>query len=116
MQHHQLSVAQRGGGGGGRQRGGVRGVAAQDRVPRNAANYSRIKYTTGAGGAVATFVNTGGLQINGQTLSCLGVPSVGTPTFTCNITVSPTNLDANLGATSGCLFTEGGGAFCNYGP
>ena len=66
MQHHQLSVAQRGGGGGGRQ--------------------------------------------------CLGVPSGGTPTFTCNITVSPTNLDANLGATSGCLFTEGGGAFCNYGP
>jgi hypothetical protein len=75
---------------------------------------ARVFYPSGAGGAVVSFPLSGGLLINDQTKSCLGVPSVAAPTLTCNITTSATTLDANLGATLGCLWVEGGGSFCNY--
>lgn len=73
-----------------------------------------MTYPSGAGGAVAAFLQTGGFLINSQTHACLGIPTVGTPTLTCNIVVSATTLDSNLGATAGCLWVEGGGSICNY--
>ncbi len=83
------------------------------------AGEGKIIYKSGAGGAVSNIgpISTNGtLNIMSQTLACLGIPSVATPTLTCNKTVSATNLDADLGATSGCYFVEGGGSFCNFGP
>jgi len=77
---------------------------------------ARFLYGVGAGKAATQFVLTGGLQIATQSKVCVGVPSVGTPTLTCNITLSATTLDSNLGATSGCLWVEGAGSFCNFGP
>lgn len=72
-----------------------------------------IQYPSGAGAAATTFPLTGGLRVDFQTLTCLGVPSVALPTLTCNITLSPANLDTNLGATLGCLYVPGGGSVCN---
>lgn len=74
-----------------------------------------FQYTAGASKAAATFKNTGGLQINGGTVGCIAKPSAAS-IGACNTTVSATNLDTNLGATSGCIGALGGGAFCNFGP
>jgi hypothetical protein len=73
-----------------------------------------VTYPVGAGNAAATFLQTGGLTFNSQTKTCLGVPSVATPTLTCNITGTPANADTNLGATAGCLWVEGGSSLCNF--
>jgi hypothetical protein len=72
-----------------------------------------VTYPSGAGEAAATFLETGGITLNGQTKACLGVPTVASPTLTCNITASAANADSNLGATLGCLWVEGGGSLCN---
>ena len=84
--------------------------------PGNFNAAGRVTYPAGAGAAAAEFLLTGSLEINGQSLSCIVVPSVASPTLTCNTTVTAAHLDSNLGATSGCLSALGGGAFCNYGP
>jgi len=34
----------------------------------------------------------------------------------CNLTFTTANLDANLGAVSGCIAVPGGAAICNVGP
>jgi hypothetical protein len=77
---------------------------------------SRCSYLAGAGEATAIFVNTGGLELNGQSKGCLGLPASASAFATCNLAVTPANLDANLGAVSGCIGAPSGGAFCNYGP
>jgi hypothetical protein len=63
---------------------------------------------------VATFLQKGGFTINAQTRTCIGIPSVGSPTLTCNVVLNASNLDADLGATSGCLYVPGGSEVCNY--
>ena len=74
----------------------------------------RINYPGGATVAVADFLQTGGFSgINGQTKTCVAVPSAGTEFATCNVALSPTTLDANLGATIGCLAVGGGASVCN---
>ena len=78
----------------------------------NLEGQARIDYPSGASAASADLL-IATLQVNGQTKTCLGVPSVTSPTLACNITLTNTNLDSNLGATSGCLWVEGGAAVCN---
>lgn len=77
----------------------------------------RVTYPTGAAGAVGS-LGAGGvtLQLNGQTKSCIAQPGAASSFGTCNVTISAANLDADLGATSGCLAVGGGASFCNYGP
>ena len=55
-------------------------------------------------------------SVSGGTVGCVGIPTVASPTFTCNVTYSSANLDSDLGATSGCLFVPGGGSVCNVAP
>lgn len=74
-----------------------------------------LLYKSGVGNAANTFVTSGNLDINGQTLACLEVPSAVATTFTCNKTINATNLDTDLGGTSGC-YLAGAGSICNYGP
>lgn len=71
-----------------------------------------INYPAGAGKAAATFINTGGLRLNGQTKACLNIPSTASTTMSCNLTLTPAQLDTSLGATYGCL-VGGGAMFCN---
>lgn len=75
---------------------------------------STLLYPTGAGSAAATFLQTGGFYANGQTHMCLGIPSSATLSTTCDITFSASNLDSNLGTTSGCLYVPGGSGVCNF--
>jgi len=82
-------------------------------VTRNA----RLNYPAGATAGVTSFLQSGGFTINGQTKSCSSLPGSALTTLLCNITVSAANLDATLGATSGCLSSGfGGGSICNFGP
>ncbi len=76
----------------------------------------RVTYAAGAGQAAATFLNAGGLLANNQTKGCLMVPSATTTTWTCNLSLTPAVLDAQLGGTTGCLGIPGGSIFCNGGP
>jgi hypothetical protein len=80
----------------------------------NASGHSRVVYPAGAGAAALAFPLTGGLRVNAQTKACIAQPAAGA-IGACNTTVTASNLDINAGATSGCLATIGGGAFCNYG-
>jgi hypothetical protein len=75
---------------------------------------SRFFYNPGAGEAASLFKNTGGMGVDGQTLVCSSYP--GSTAGACNLTMSATELDTKLGATSGCLGAPGGGQVCNYGP
>ncbi len=70
-----------------------------------------LTYPSGGGAAAAAFLVTT-LQLNGQTLGCVAKPS--SSTITCNTTVSAASLDANLGATSGCIGVIGGASLCNF--
>jgi hypothetical protein len=79
------------------------------------AGRGQVIYPTGAAGAVTGMPLSGTFKVAGSTVACLGVPSVALPVLTCNKTVSAANLDADLGATLGCYFVEGGGSFCNLG-
>lgn len=76
----------------------------------------RFTYPSGAGAAAAAFKLAGGLLLNNQGTGCLGVPDAASAYGTCNISITAAHLDSNLGATSGCVGTPNGGAFCNYGP
>ena len=77
----------------------------------NAAGDCRVSYPAGASKAAATFTGVT-LNANGQTKTCLEVPSSASAFATCNTTLSAANLDTNLGATAGCLVGPGA-AFCN---
>jgi hypothetical protein len=79
---------------------------------------SRINYANGAGNAAATFLNGGGIAfygLVGVTRACLGGTLVAAGgAATCNISLTPANLDTNLGASFGCLgHPTGGPAVCN---
>lgn len=88
--------------------------------PVNASGTSRFLYTSGAGGAVAEFINTSNpvLQINNTgSEGCIALSAAASQFGTCNNGAGATlaYLDAHLGATAGCIALGGGGAFCNYG-
>ena len=75
----------------------------------------RLQYTAGAGGAATSFpTSTLTLALNNQTKGCTAIPSAASAFGTCNLTVSATTLDAQFGATSGCLSSGGNSAICNY--
>lgn len=74
-----------------------------------------LSYAPGAGSATATFPLSGGIKIQGQSKACLVVPGAANAFAACNLTVSASQLDTSLGATSGCLST-GAASICNYGP
>lgn len=68
------------------------------------------------GGAVAAFLQTGGLTINGQSTACsytVASPSV----INCGITTTPAHFDAAAGVAGfgGIPFLPGGAAFATYG-
>ena len=56
--------------------------------------------------AVSTFVNAGGIQLNGQSTAC----SLNGSTINCGISITPTNLDAAAGVAGfgGLAFLPGG--------
>lgn len=81
----------------------------------NAMASCRVAYKSGVGGATATFPITT-LQVDSQTKSCVGAPGAASAYGTCNVTLNASNLDSDLGSTTGCLGTPNGAAFCNYGP
>jgi hypothetical protein len=71
-----------------------------------------ISYIAGAGGAVSSFAGTT-IYVNVQkTKVCLGVPTV-SALGACNLTLSAAQLDANLGATAGCMYVPGQASYCN---
>lgn len=76
---------------------------------------ARLQYPAGAGAAAATFLNSGGITMNGQTKACLVAPGAASAFGTCNIVVSASTLDSNGGTTSMCL-SPGATSICNYGP
>lgn len=80
----------------------------------NAQASSRVWYPSGAGAAVAAFLQTGALEVNGQTKTCIAAPGA-SAIGACNTTLNPSNLDSNGGSTANCLVALGGGSFCNYG-
>lgn len=74
----------------------------------------RVNYPAGAGAAVATFLNTGGLQINGQANAhsvISGAPDV----LNGGISITPAHLDAAAGAAGfgGTAFIPGGASISN---
>lgn len=81
----------------------------------NATGTGRIFYPTGAGGAAASLLASGGIQLNGKTVGCYSVPAdAAAPT--CNNAITASGMDSAFGTLSGCVFNPGGGSFCNYGP
>jgi hypothetical protein len=78
----------------------------------NVLGNGRMSYPTGAGAAAAAFLTTGGLQIGGQTKTCVSQPADAAPPV-CNYTLSPTNLDSALATVNGCVMVLGGGSICN---
>jgi len=82
----------------------------------NAINSSRIVYPTGVGAAVATFTNTGGLRLNGQT-DANAFDSV-TGLWASLIPITPTNLDLAFGAGGfgGLAINVGGACYSNQSP
>jgi hypothetical protein len=81
----------------------------------SATGNGRIFYPAGGGAAATTFLQTGGVNINGKAIACTSIPADAAPP-SCSATVSVAAFDTDLGANSGCVFNPGGGAFCNYGP
>lgn len=75
----------------------------------------RFAYPSGAAAAAAALLFTGGITVSGGTKGCIGVPTVGAPTLTCNTSFTAAQLDTSLGATAGCLYVPGGGSMCNVG-
>lgn len=70
----------------------------------------RFQYPAGAGKAVSTFLQTGGLQLNSLTNAWNAVSSAAP---TANKTLSPANLDSDGGAATCCYMVPGGGAITN---
>lgn len=78
----------------------------------NAAGDCRVAYPAGASKGAATFASTLTLNVNGQTKTCIEIPSSASAFGTCNTTLTAAQLDTTLGATTGCLAGPGA-AFCN---
>lgn len=77
----------------------------------------RVLYPVGSGNAVFALKcngDAGSLLINGADAGCVGVPTAAS-LGACGVQVTNSNLDTNLGATAGCVYAPGGGAFCNSG-
>jgi hypothetical protein len=74
---------------------------------------ANVTYPSGAGQAVATFLNRGGTA-NGE-LFWSGHTTQSTFYYllTGPFTLSPAQLDTTLGATVGCAYWPGGGSICN---
>jgi hypothetical protein len=72
-----------------------------------------ISYKSGAGGAVHSFAGTTLYVDFQQTKVCLTVPSISGGFGACNQTLSATNLDSSLGATTGCMGVPFLGGYCN---
>jgi hypothetical protein len=73
-----------------------------------------LQYPTGA--AVATFLQSGGMKLQGQANACsytVASPSV----INCGISITPAHLDAAAGAAGfgGVAFLPGGAAYTTYG-
>ena len=80
----------------------------------NVAGSSRLVYALGAGKAVGTFGDASiTTTANSTTSTCYQRSDAGQ---VCAQTLSPANLDTNLGAVFGCQFAIQGGAFCNSSP
>lgn len=77
-------------------------------------NAAQFAYPTGAGNAAASLKVS--LLSKSQNKVCLVAPGAASGFGTCNLTLSPAQLDTSLGGTTGCLTTGGGGSYCNYGP
>lgn len=80
----------------------------------NLVGSAHFTYPALAGAAAATFKTSGSLQVNGQGVGCIGIPSAASAYATCNVTLTAAHLDSDLGTTSGCIGAPNGGAFCNY--
>lgn len=92
--------------------GGFAGLTPSVWGPGRFRAFGTVNYAAGAGGAAATFIGPIVLQANGGTIGCVDKPSTGRGL--CGVTINVTNLDTNLGATTGCISVPNGGAFCNY--
>lgn len=80
----------------------------------NVGDSTRLTYPPGATGGATNFKLTGAMQLNGQTKACIVNPAAATSYGTCNLgALTGAVLDANLGATSGCLGGPGG-FYCNF--
>lgn len=67
----------------------------------------------GATGGATTFLNTGGIKLNGQTRGCIVHPTSAAVGACNQPAATGANLDTANGAVSGCLLTTA--QFCNYG-
>ena len=71
-----------------------------------------LSYPSGAGAAAAALLYSGATTINNQGKCCVSAPAdAAAPS--CNITLTPANLDTILGAQLGCCTVIGGGSICN---
>jgi hypothetical protein len=75
---------------------------------------ARLEYFTGAGEAQTTFLQTGGLTIDGANTAC-AVDTAAGGSFRCGIPITPANLDApvSAGGFGGNAVNPGGGAISN---
>ncbi len=75
---------------------------------------ARFEYPTGTGGAMATFLQSGGLTIGGQNTAC-SVDVQNTGVWSCGIALTPANLDSSLasGGFGGLAAVQGGGSLSN---
>ena len=79
------------------------------------AGHGDVWYNTGATGGATQFPSVVLKESAGQ-VACKFVPSATVTTLLCNLAVAAgANLDANLGATAGCLCAGARGCFCNTG-
>jgi hypothetical protein len=75
---------------------------------------ARFEYPAGDGGASATFLQTGGLTIGGQSAAC-SVDTLNTGVWSCGIPLTPANLDLApaSGGFGGLAAVQGGGSLSN---
>jgi hypothetical protein len=75
---------------------------------------SRFEYPAGANAAVATFLQSGGLTLGGQSTAC-AVDTTRAATPSCGIALTPSNLDLSLssGGFAGLAVAASGGALSN---
>lgn len=86
-------------------------------------DHATVRYHQGAGGAATYFTAPNlispGFKLNfePQTVGCVllagGASLTTAPSGTCNVAVTVANLDANLGASIGCIGAPNGGSVCN---
>jgi len=79
----------------------------------DSSGFARLSYAAGAGKAVATFINTGGLKLNGQSSATAFDPTSGL--WSALIAITPANLDLAYasGGFGGLAVNVGGSSFTN---